>query len=84
MKPQRIYIITVLAWLCILAVDAARYLSVVLAALPSSEVYANSLGFQLIAHALTRGPYFVVALVCIMLIEFALFGRKPQSHGPQA
>jgi len=84
MKPQRIYLISLLAWLGVVAIDAAVYLSGVFATAPGSEVYANTIGFQLIAYALTRGIYFVVALVCVLLVEFTLFGRKPQAHGPQA
>jgi len=84
MKPQRIYLITLVVWLCGIVIDAAIYLSRVNDALPTSDVYANSIGFQLIAYALTRAPYFAVALFCLLIVEFAVFGRKPPPHGPQA
>ena len=75
-KPQRIYLGTVLFWLVALIAHAGWHIWIILSDQPSPDLYANSLGFQVIAYALFWLPYFLVALFCLLLVEFMVFGRK--------
>ena len=84
MKPQHIYVATVLAWGAVVGADAAIYFTHVLGSPSSEEVYANGVNFQLMAYALTRGSYFVFGLFCVLLVEFIILGRKHRPHEPQA
>jgi hypothetical protein len=43
---------------------------------PSDEVYSNGVGFQIIAFALVSLPYWLGGLLAVLLLEFAVFGRK--------
>jgi uncharacterized membrane protein YgaE (UPF0421/DUF939 family) len=75
-RPQRFYLQTVALWAVIVVVHACWHIAGVLSGTPDPEVYANTVGFQVIAYTLTRLPYFVIGLAIVLLVEFVLFNRK--------
>ena len=74
-NPQRFYRWTVVLWCASVAVHAAKYLHDVFNTRPSNELYANTLGFQLVAFGLTQLPYWIIGLAVLLLIEFVVLGR---------
>ena len=75
-KAQDVYRWTVGIWGLLLVMHLGWYFWGLVDARPSAEVYANTFSFQLAAFLLTRLPYWVVAIVVLLLCEFALFGRR--------
>lgn len=75
-RPQNRYGWTAVAWLA--GMGAHLVWSVLQQrALPSTdEVYSQFLSFQLASFAFTAFPYWLVALLVALLIEFLIFGRK--------
>lgn len=77
-RPQKIYQCTVFAWLvgliahCIWSVLQQRNRP------PTDEVYTQFLSFQVASFTAATFPYWLGALLVILLIEFAMFGRKKQ------
>ena len=65
-----IYLWTVVVWCLLVACHLVWYLRQAFFALPTDEVYANSLGFQLVAFGLTRLTYWLVIVVTVLLVEF--------------
>lgn len=43
---------------------------------PTDEVYTRMLSFQIASFALTSLPYWLGALLAILVIEFVIFRRK--------
>jgi len=43
---------------------------------PTDEVYTQALSFQIASFAFTSLPYWLGALLVVLVIEFATFGRK--------
>ena len=43
---------------------------------PTDEVYTQALPFQIASFAFSSLPYWIGALLIILIIEFATFGRK--------
>ena len=68
-SPPHVLAITVLVWAVLVGIDAAWYLARALRQLPTDEVYANSISFQLIAYGLTRLPFWVLGLFFVILAE---------------
>ena len=81
-KAYRIYLATVLLWLAAVVAYGVWHIYAVLSGPPDSDLYANSIGFQVVAYMLIWAPRFLGALLCILLIEFVLLGRKTQSKKP--
>jgi hypothetical protein len=75
-NPQQVYWVTVAVWALFMAGHMAWYVRQALAALPTDEVYANALGFQLVAFGLTRLPLWLLGLIALLLAEFVLFRRR--------
>jgi hypothetical protein len=71
-NPQQVYWATVAVWAVFVAGHMAWYVQGAFATLPTDEVYANGLGFQLVAFGLTR----LLGLVALLLAEFVLFRRR--------
>jgi len=44
---------------------------------PSPDLYANNLGFQVVAYVFAWLVPAVILLVLILLLEFGLLGRRP-------
>jgi len=81
-RAQRIYWWTSAAFLVGVLVHLVWYVLQMRDQPPTDEVYTQTLSFQVAAFALTWIPYWVVALLLALVIEFAVFGRaggrKPQ------
>ena len=75
-NPQQVYWVTVAVWALFMVGHMAWYVQRAFAALPTDEVYANGLGFQLVAFGLTRLPFWLLGLVALLLAEFVLFRRR--------
>lgn len=75
-KPQRIYLVTLILWGVLSLADYIHYVYKMLSEGYSAELYANSIGFQTIAYALTRFPYWLTALLLILIAEIVVFGRR--------
>lgn len=75
-RPQNVYRWTAIAWLaCVIA----HLIWAVLQqrnAPPTDEIYTRMLSFQIASFTLTSFPYWLGALLVILVIEFAIFGRK--------
>ena len=75
-RPQNIYRWTAIAWLVgmiahlIWAVLQQRNQP------PTDEVYTQLLSFQVASFTLTILPYWLGALLIVLVVEFAIFGRK--------
>jgi hypothetical protein len=79
--PQRIYRWTLLVWGVLVVIHLSWYLVRVFQAPPSTEIYANRLEFQVIAFGLTQFPYWLLALIFLLLLEFLIFGRARSGSG---
>jgi NADH:ubiquinone oxidoreductase subunit K len=75
-NPQLVYLVTLVAWSLLVIGHLGLYLRQAFSALPTDEVYANSVGFQLVAFGLTRFPYWLVGIVAVLLVEFFIFRRR--------
>lgn len=71
-----IYWGTLIVWGLLLLGHLGWYLRGAFNSLPTDEVYANSLGFQLIAFGLTRLHYWLAGIVVVLLVEFFVFRRR--------
>lgn len=76
---QRIYRWSAYAWATLVLAHLAFNLFTWSNLPPSDEVYANGVGFQIIAFALVSLPYWLGGLLVVLLLEFAVFGRKPSN-----
>lgn len=74
--PQSIYFLTLAVWGLLMIGHLVWYLRQAFSALPTDEVYANSVGFQLVAFGVTRLPYWLMGLVAILLMEFFFLRRR--------
>ena len=75
-KSRVLYAWTVVVWSALVIAHAVKYLHDVFGTLPSNEVYANTVGFQLTAFVITQLPYWIAALVFLLLLEFVVLGRR--------
>lgn len=75
-KPQRIYWASVALWVLFVVGHMAWYLRWAADALPTDEVYANGLAFQLVAFGLTKLPFWLLGLVVLLLAEFFVLRRR--------
>lgn len=75
-SSQRIYKWSVCAWATFVLVHLAFNLLTWWNIPPSDEVYTNGVGFQIIAFTVVSLPYWLGALLVVLLLEFAVFGRK--------
>jgi hypothetical protein len=75
-KPQRIYLYTVCVWVLAVITHAYLHIASVMSGPPSADLYANSLGFQIIAFALTWFLVWMLVLMFLLVVEFTIFGRK--------
>jgi hypothetical protein len=75
-NPRRVYRWTLGLWCALVAAHLAKYLHDVFSSPPSPDLYANALGFQLIAFGLTQLSYWIVALIVLLLLEFLLLRRR--------
>ena len=78
-STQRIYQWSACAWATFVLAHLAFNLFTWSNLPPSDEVYTNGVGFQIIAFALVSLPYWLGALLVVLLLEFAVFGRKARS-----
>jgi len=76
---HRLYRWSAYAWVIFVLVHLAINLRAWWSLPLSDEVYANEIGFQIVAFALVSLPYWLGGLVVVLLLEFAVFGRKPPS-----
>lgn len=74
-RPQRIYRWTLIFWFIAVLFDCAWYLHGVFNQQPSPDEYANTFAFQVIAYALTRFLYWLLAIFMVIMIEVIVFGR---------
>lgn len=73
------YLATITLWLIAVVIHGAWRIYSVLSEPPDPDLYANTFGFQLAAYAFVWLPRFLIVLVCVLLVEFVLFGRKSRS-----
>lgn len=71
-----IYSLTLSVWLLLVLGDLGLYLFRAYKSLPTDEVYANSVGFQLLAFGFARFIYWVAGVFLILLVEFFIFHRR--------
>lgn len=76
LQPQRVYRCTLVLWAVLVMVDAAWYLIRAFGQLPTDEVYANSISFQLMAYVLTRLPFWIFGLLAVLIVEMRIWGRR--------
>ena len=74
-RPQRTYWWTVITWLVGVLVHLVWYVLQMGDQPPTDEVYTRMLSFQVGAFALTTLPYWLGALLLVLILEFAIFGR---------
>ncbi|WP_036840165.1 hypothetical protein [Polaromonas sp. CF318] len=71
-----LYRLSLATWASLLVGHLFWYLYQAFAAFPIDETYTNGIGFQLLAFGLMKLPFWLLALVMVLLIEFFLFGRR--------
>ncbi len=81
-RPQRIYWWTLIAWSVGVLVRLVWYVLQMRDQPPTDEVYTQMLSFQVAAFTLTKLPYWMGALLLVLVLEFAVFGRVKR-QGPQ-
>jgi|JI10StandDraft_1071094.scaffolds.fasta_scaffold1358975_2 hypothetical protein len=74
-KPQTIYLWTTLAWLTGVAAHLIHWVLSSLSAPPMGEVYTQTLAFQGISFILLKLPCWLLGLLGLLILEFAVFGR---------
>ena len=74
-QSLRIFLGTVILWAIGVGCHASYYVHSVLSGPPSPDLYANSVGFQLVAFALLRLPVWLLSLVLLLVVEFSILGR---------
>ncbi len=80
--PQSLYAATVAIWASVVAGHAAWWFVLVLPNTPPSpDLYANNVGFQIMAYLLVWLAPAVVVLILVLLVEFTLVGRRRGSNG---
>jgi hypothetical protein len=75
-KSQSVYRLTLCIWGIFVIGHLVFYLFRAYSSLPSDEVYANGIFFQLIAFALTLFPVWISVLGIFLLVEFFIFRKK--------
>ena len=75
-KPQNIYRWTAIVWFVCVVAHLIWSVLQQRNQPPTDEVYTHALPFQIASFALTSLPYWLGALLIILIIEFATFGRK--------
>lgn len=75
-KPQTIYRWTAIGWLACVVVHMAWSVFQLRNQPPTDEVYAQTLPFQVASFAFTSLPYWLGVLLVVLIVEFAIFGRK--------
>jgi hypothetical protein len=69
---------TVVLWALGVALHAAWWFGRIVPSMkPIPDLYANTLGFQVVAYTFRWIAPAVVVLVCTLLVEFAVLGRRP-------
>lgn len=79
-SAQKVYRRTLLGWMALMLIHLTIYLVTSLRSGPTDEVYANSISFQVIAFCLTVLPYWILALLAVLIAEFATVGRASKSE----
>lgn len=74
--PKKIYWISFAFWLLSMLIHLACYLSRAIVAMPTDEIYANSLTFQVVAFGITKLPFWLLGLAPLLLLESFLFRRR--------
>ena len=77
-SPQNTYRWTVIAWLVGMIAHLTWVILQQRRQPPTDEIYTQVLSFQIASFALTSLPYWLGALLTILVIEMAIFGRKLQ------
>ena len=70
------YAATAAAWSVLVFCHAAWRIYSVLSGPPDPDTYANDWQFQVLAFAIVKLPYWLMALIVVLLAEFAIFGRS--------
>ena len=85
-KPQAIYSATASLWFIDLLAHCVWRTHAALSGPPSPDLCANHLSFQLVTFLVFWVPAWLIGLLVILVVEFAIFGRKPNhsSVRPQA
>ena len=76
-KPQAIYKITTILWLIGMLAHCLWRTYAALSGIPSPDLYANHVSFQLVMFLFFWVPVWLMGLLVILIGEFAFFGRKP-------
>lgn len=74
--PQRIYAATTMLCAIGMATHFAWLIGQWLSGPPSPDLYANHLSFILGVFVLFWAPFWLLGLLLILVVEFAVFGRK--------
>ncbi|EIL87728.1 hypothetical protein, partial [Rhodanobacter sp. 115] len=76
-KPQTIYSATTVLWLIGMLAHCTWRTYAALSGPPSPDLYANHLSFQLVTFLVFLAPAWLIGLLVVLVVEFAVFGRKP-------
>ncbi len=66
-------------WGLAVVVHLVCYVIAANAQAPTDEVYTQLLSFQVAAFALMRFPYWIGAILMVLVMEFAVFGRTERN-----
>lgn len=77
--PQSLYAATVALWAAGLVAHCIWRTYSVLSGPLRPDLYANHISFQVITFVLIFVPLWLLALLLVLISEFAIFGRKPNS-----
>jgi hypothetical protein len=74
--PQSVCWLATMLWVVGFLTHALIYVRRALSLPPTEEIYAGTTSFQLTAFMYVWGFYWIGALLILLLIEFAIFGRR--------
>jgi len=77
----KVFTITIVMWLVACAGVNAWTISSYLANPQDGDLYAHTLGYQFVVFAIFRLPVWLLGLVVILAVEFALFSSHPNTAG---
>ena len=75
----QLIVVTVLLWALLCGVYEFQRIYSLLAGPRDGDVYAYGWGFQLLVFAAFRFPFWILALLCVFILELSLLTRLPKS-----
>jgi hypothetical protein len=75
-SKKALVVATVAVWLVVCLAYELHRISTFLALSATGDLYAHDWGFQLFAFTIFRFPLWLVGLLAILIVEFALLSRR--------